>query len=150
MPKEIERKFLVINRDFLNKAKEQFEIEQAYLCMNPVMRVRIKGGKAFFTVKSPSVDGGLTRNEWEWQIAPGEAREMMSLSPWKIIRKRRYVIPHNNYTVEVDVFSSPRKGLILAEIESPDGRFPRKLPSWLGEEVTGREEYYNVYMAKYG
>jgi adenylate cyclase len=43
----------------------------------------------------------------------------------------------------VDVFHGRHEGLIIAEIELADENEEFAIPGWLGEEVTGRPEYYN-------
>jgi adenylate cyclase len=62
--------------------------------------------------------------------------------PGKII-KTRYLIPSGKHTFEVDVFHDKNKGLIIAEIELSSEDEPFEKPDWLGEEVTGKPEYYN-------
>jgi CYTH domain-containing protein len=68
--------------------------------------------------------------------------------PGKIV-KTRYIIPaEGRLKFEVDVFHEKNEGLVIAEIElsAEDEEFNR--PEWLGEEVTGRPEYYNVNLIK--
>ena len=64
---EIERKFLVTNRDFISESSENFRIVQGYLNSNPerTVRVRIKGDKGFLTIKGKGNDSGMSRFEWE-------------------------------------------------------------------------------------
>ena len=52
------------------------------------------------------------------------------------------------HTFEVDVFHDKNEGLIIAEVElsSDDEKFEK--PVWLGEEVTGRAEFYNSNLIK--
>jgi len=60
---EIERKFLVVNTDFLAESSERFRIVQGYLSSNPerTVRVRIKGEKGYITIKGKGNESGLTR-----------------------------------------------------------------------------------------
>ncbi|WP_369492082.1 CYTH domain-containing protein [Porphyromonas macacae] len=59
---EIEHKFLVNDTGFLADATTSFRISQGYLSeSSPTLRIRIAGQRAFLTVKSPSIDGGLSR-----------------------------------------------------------------------------------------
>jgi adenylate cyclase len=46
------------------------------------------------------------------------------------------------------VFHENNEGLVVAELElsSDDEHFDR--PEWLGEEVTGRPQYYNANLIK--
>ena len=65
MAKEIERKFLV-SGDFRSASAGVERIVQGYLCSDPArtVRVRIKGQKAFLTIKGRSTADGLSRYEW--------------------------------------------------------------------------------------
>lgn len=152
MPKnrEIERKFLVTSDAYRAQATESHEIKQGYLCKEPerTIRVRIRDNKAFLTIKSSVGQVGFTRFEWEREIDPNDAQEMLKACLPGVIEKTRYIIPAGNSRKwEVDVFRSGKKnGLVLAELEleSEDEAYER--PEWLGEEVTGQPEYYNSNM----
>ena len=156
MKKEIEQKFLVRSDEYKLLAKEKLYIRQAYLdfCPSLTVRVRIKDGKGFLTLKNKSKDGGLSRDEWEREIPVAEAEELINkMAKGYVVEKWRYRVPWNGKIIEVDEFLSPRKALVLAEIEwdsLDEARQKHDLPAWLGEEVTGRPEYYNAYMAQYG
>jgi adenylate cyclase len=149
MATETERKFLV-KGEFINLAVKKIMITQAYLSIDPekTIRIRIADKQAFMTIKS-KINGKLfARNEWQFQIPLADAIEMMSLcKPGKII-KTRYLVPSGKHTFEVDVFHDKNEGLIIAEIEleSEDEQFDR--PEWLGDEVTGKIEYYNSNLIK--
>jgi adenylate cyclase len=110
----------------------------------------MKNGKGILTIKGASKDGGLSRDEWEKDLNREEAESLFKLVSGYVIEKIRYEIPWKNHIIEVDEFISPRKGLVLAEIELKDADDTPELPGWLGEEVTGKKEYYNAYMAQYG
>jgi len=149
MATETERKFLV-KSEFRHLAVKEIEIIQTYLSLDPdkTIRLRIADGKAFLTIKSRSDKGSISRNEWEFLIPVSDANEMMQVClPGKIV-KTRYLIPAGKHTFEVDVFHDKNDGLIIAEIElsSEDEQFEK--PYWLGEEVTGKSEYYNANLIK--
>lgn len=141
---EIERKFLVKNTDFLKEYSSKYIIKQGYLSLDSerIVRVRLKGEKAFLTIKGKTDQSGTTRFEWEKEISVPEAEELLKLC-LKIIEKTRYIINFEGFTFEVDVFENKHSGLILAEIELQHKNQLFKKPSWLGEEVTGKQEYYN-------
>lgn len=150
MPLEIERKFLV-QGDFKSQAESSVRIVQGYLSSNPErsVRIRIKGGKAFITVKGKGNESGMTRFEWEKEINVGEAENLLKLCEPGKIEKVRYFIPVNdNLQFEVDEFHGDNEGLIIAEIElkSEDELFEK--PNWLGKEVTGNAKYYNSALVK--
>lgn len=147
MAQEIERKFRVLDTACLSEAVRVYHIEQAYLSTEPTVRLRLRDDEAFMTIKGASQDQGLSRTEWEYPLPFEDARAMMSLAVGCRLVKKRYLIPYEGHTWEVDVFEGDYKGLVLAEIElsSTDEFFVR--PPWLGEELTGRPEYYNAAMA---
>jgi len=146
---EIERKFLVLNDDFKTQATSQNRIVQGYLNSNPerTVRVRIKGGKGYLTIKGKGNESGTTRMEWEKEIPLTDAEQLLSICEKGIIDKIRYEIPVENHTYEVDVFVGENNGLIIAEIELISEAENFKRPTWLGNEVTGEERYYNAYLS---
>ncbi len=75
MSQEIERKFLV-RGEFEDEATEATEIIQGYLSSLPdrTVRVRIRGGKGYITVKGKSGESGIDRYEWEKEIPVADAR----------------------------------------------------------------------------
>lgn len=144
MSLEIERKFLV-KGEFIHLSQKKVDIIQAYLSTDPerVVRLRITGTKAFLTLKGNIKKEGFSRKEWEISISSGMAEELLEIClPGRII-KTRYYIPSGKHVFEVDVFHGKNEGLVLAEIELNDEEELFERPGWLGEEVTGRPEYYN-------
>jgi adenylate cyclase len=142
---EIERKFLVRSDDYKKEASKRSLFIQAYLNTHPerTTRIRINDDKAFITIKGKSSQNGLTRFEWEKEIALNEAKDLLKLCEPGKIEKFRYLIPYGEHTYEVDEFLEENNGLVLAEIElnAEDEEFEK--PEWLGEEVTGDLKYYN-------
>lgn len=149
MPFEIERKFLV-EGDFRKEASLCEEIMQGYLSSVPErsVRVRVKGDKAYLTVKGKSNEEGLTRYEWEKEISVFEAKELLRLCEPGIIDKIRYYVPFHGHTFEVDEFRGENQGLVMAELELSDESESFDKPEWLGEEVTGDTRYYNASLTK--
>ncbi len=149
MNKEIERKFLVLNDDFKNEAVKSSEIIQGYLSKDPErsVRIRIKDDEAFLTIKGIGKQNGAERFEYEKEINKQDASELLDLCLPSIISKTRYYIPKGEHIFEVDVFNKENKGLILCEIELKDINEKFEKPDWLGEEVTGKKEFYNSYIS---
>lgn len=147
---EIERKFLVKNDSFKEKAISKERIVQAYLSTDPerTIRVRIKGNWAFLTIKGKTNHLGTTRFEWEKEIEMEEAEQLLLLCLPFPIEKERYLVEHKGFNYEVDIFFGNNQGLILAELELEDENQAFEKPDWLGEEVTGRKEYYNSFLSK--
>jgi adenylate cyclase len=146
---EIERKFLVTSRAFIEEAFLSNQIIQAYICSDPerTVRIRIKSNQAFITIKGKGNDGGTTRMEWEKEIPVSEAKQLLSICEKGIIDKTRYEIKSDQHVFEVDVFAGENEGLIIAEIELEDENEPFNKPTWLGEEVTHDSRYYNAYLS---
>ena len=147
---EIERKFLVrTGCDFKSQAYAHDRIKQGYICSGRgrTVRVRLRGGRGYLTIKGPSADGGLSRYEFEKEITPEEAEQLFCLCEPGIIDKTRYLVrSHSGHTFEVDEFYGENEGLIVAEVElqSPDEPFDQ--PDFIGEEVTGDRRYYNSHL----
>lgn len=147
---EIERKFLVKNKDFKNLSYKEEVFKQGYLNSDKTrnVRIRITNDKAFLTIKGASNASGTTRFEWEKEINRQEAEQLLLLCEPTIIEKKRYYIKNDDLIFEVDEFYADNKGLILAEIELNSEHQKFKKPDWLGKEVTGNKEYYNSYLSK--
>ncbi len=147
---EIERKFLVTDDSYKAMARSSDRIMQGYICRQGgnSTRVRVRGDKGYLTIKGPSLDGGLSRFEWEKEITVEEANELVKLSPYPTIDKRRHLVDYGRHTFEVDEFYGDNEGLTVAEVElsSPDEPFER--PPFLGEEVTGDKRYYNSSLTR--
>lgn len=143
MSLEIERKFLVKDRGFEALATAQSQISQGYLSREAerTVRVRLRDGKGFITIKSKN--RGAVRGEWEYEIPERDARELLTLCEGRVISKTRYLVPWQGMTWEVDVFGGDLSGLILAEIELPSADAEFCAPPFVGEEVTGNQRYYN-------
>lgn len=147
---EIERKFLVTSTAFLDEFHAKNRIIQGYLSSVPerTVRVRIKDEKGFLTIKGKSSDSGMSRLEWEKEIALEEAEQLLLLCEAGVIDKIRYEIPVGKHLYEVDVFSGENEGLILAEIELESENEAFEKPNWLGMEVTNDTRYYNAYLSQ--
>lgn len=147
---EIERKYLVTSSDFLKEYSTKNEIAQGYLCSNPerTVRIRIKGNKGFITIKGIGNESGVSRFEWEKEIAIDEAQSLLKLCEKGVIKKTRYEVATGKHTIEIDVFYGDNDGLIIAEIELENENEAISKPNWLGKEVTNDERYYNSYISQ--
>ncbi len=146
---EIERKFLILSDAYKSEAFKQTRIVQGFLNTNKerTVRVRIKGEKAFITVKGISNPEGTTRMEWEKEIPKEDAETLLAICEPNLIEKIRYEIKSGNHIFEVDEFFGENEGLVVAEIElsSENEKFTK--PDWLGKEVTGDVRYYNSQLS---
>lgn len=146
---EIERKFLVTGKGYLNEATSQSVIRQGFLNLDPkrTVRVRIAGALAWLTIKGPSNQAGTTRFEWETPIEPAAAEELLLLTEGSVIEKKRYTVPKGNHLFEVDEFKGDNNGLVVAEVELSAEEDVFLKPEWLGAEVTGDIRYYNAQLS---
>ena len=149
MAQEIERKFLVIG-DFKSQAFEQSRIVQGYIssARGRTVRVRIRNGRGYLTIKGASNESGTSRYEWEKELSLHEAEELMKLCEPGVIDKTRYSVRSGEHIFEVDEFYGENEGLIVAEVElnAEDEAFVK--PSFIGQEVTGDVRYYNSQLMK--
>ena len=150
MKVEIERKYLVNSDCYKQLAYAHECIKQAYLSSHPgrSVRVRVKNNSAFITVKGKSSDNGLSRFEWEKEIAVRDAEELLLLCEPGAIDKIRYKVKHGEVVIEVDEFFGENDGLVLAEVEFESVSQEFAKPEWLGAEVTGDKRYYNSMLSK--
>ena len=148
MALEIERKFL-IQGSFEAFSTRKMRFKQGYLPTEKgcTVRIRTEDDRAFLTIKGPSNASGITRYEWNHEIATHEAEELFLLCTNDLIEKDRYLVPVGKHTYEVDVFHGDNEGLIVAEIELDAEDEPFEKPSWLGQEVTEQRRYSNSHLA---
>ena len=143
---EIERKYLIEDLTALPFRPEDYpsrEIEQGYLCTDPVVRVRRDGSRYFLTYKSK---GLMVREEYNLPLTEDSYLHLREKTDGRLITKLRYVIPlDGGLSLELDIFRGDLAPLILAEIEFPDEESAEnyQAPSWLGRDVTFTAEYHN-------
>lgn len=147
---EIERKFLVLGSSYREQAFSSSRICQGYICSmrGRTVRVRIRDGKGYLTIKGASNESGTSRYEWEYELPLSEAEELMKLCEPGMIDKTRYLVKCGTHTFEVDEFYGANEGLVIAEVELADENEPFERPAFLGEEVTGQVKYYNSFLMK--
>ena len=135
----------MVEGDFKAEAFQATDIIQGYLCHKPSVRVRVRGDQGYLTIKGPVSPTGMSRFEWEKEIAKNEALALLQMAEPGRIEKTRYLVKNTDgiHTWEVDEFHGDNEGLIVAEIElqSENDTFDR--PAWLGKEVTGDPRYFN-------
>ena len=147
---EIERKFLVTTDTYKAMAFAQNQIAQGYLNSNPerTVRVRIKGEKGFLTIKGKGNSSGMSRFEWEKEIPVVEAKALLNLCESGVISKMRFEVKVGRHVFEVDEFYGENSGLIMAEVELNSETESFEKPSWIGEEVTNDERFYNAFLSQ--
>ncbi len=147
---EIERKFLIKELP-QNLASYPFrQIEQAYLCTEPTVRVRKEDDSYYLTYKSK---GLLAREEYNLPLTKEAYRHLLPKTDGRLISKKRYLIPLSDadggLTIELDLFEGDLEPLVLAEVEFPteEAAHAFQPPAWFGEDVTYSTQYHNSVLS---
>ena len=144
---EIERKFLVDNIPYNLDQLECHHIEQAYLCTDPVVRIRKQDEDYYMTYKG---QGLMCREEYNLPLNQEAYYHMKEKADGYIISKHRYLIPiTDNLTIELDVFQDIHSPLVLAEVEFESESAANAFipPEWFVKEVTTDPRYQNSYLS---
>lgn len=143
---EIERKFLIKKLPESLETYPSHYIEQAYLNVSPVVRIRREDEEYYMTYKG---SGLMAREEYNLPLDAASYAHLLGKADGNIITKRRYLIPCAPYTAELDVFEGFFEGLRLAEVEFPTIEEAERFvpPEWFGEDVTYDGRYHNSYMS---
>lgn len=139
---EIERKYLIKELPTNLKQFPVRLIEQGYLSTEPVVRVRRDNDLYELTYKSK---GLMVREEYNMPLDAQSYTHLLNKADGHIITKRRYMIPYNEYTIELDVFEGVHAPLILAEVEFNNEESCNSFipPDWFGADVTFEKTYHN-------
>lgn len=145
---EIERKYMIHQLPEGLNLHPHYKIEQAYLCTEPVVRIRRQGDEYFLTYKSK---GFMVREEYNLPLTKEAYEHLRPKVDGILISKTRYVLPlEGGLNIELDIFDAPYETLRLAEVEFPDEETANQFvpPSWFGEDVTFSTEYQNSTLSK--
>lgn len=158
---EIERKFLLKEIPENLDSFSYHLIEQAYLCTDPVVRIRRQDDEYYMTYKG---SGLMSREEYNLPLTKEAYEHLLPKADGNVISKKRYLIPLSAeeinpecaslsgdaaLTVELDEFAPPFAPLLLAEIEFPTEEAANafQMPDWFSEDVTQDIRYHNSYMS---
>jgi len=158
---EIERKFTLKELPSNLSDYPCHHIEQAYLCTDPVLRVRKQDDEYYLTYKG---GGMLAREEHNLWLSEEAYYTLRSKSEGKIVSKTRYLIPLKNpgfkegfptppddytLTIELDVFEGELAPMVFAEVEfgSTEAAEAFLPPDWFDQDVTYDKNYHNSYIA---
>ena len=159
---EIERKFLLKQVPENLNVYPYHLIEQAYLCTDPVVRIRRQDDTYYMTYKG---SGLMSREEYNLPLNKEAYEHLLPKTDGNVISKIRYLIPlspeeinpeclsllgDTALTIELDAFAPPFAPLLLAEIEFPtvEAANAFRMPDWFLEDVTQNIRYHNSYMSK--
>src|SRR5205809_6494876 len=84
------------------------------------------------------VGRGSHREEREIKLSQKQFAALWPGTSGRRLRKVRYEIPCEDLLIELDIYRGRHAGLVVAEVEFPDGASCRKFkaPCWFGREVT--------------
>lgn len=151
---EIERKYLVAALPGNIDAYPHSEIEQAYLCTSPTLRIRRMGDSYILTIKEhlPGVAGGpIVNREEEFSLSREAYEALRAKCDGGIVGKTRYRIPlDGGLTAELDIFHGRHEGLQLVEVEFPDTAAALRFvpPAWFGKDVSADPRYRNSSLSR--
>lgn len=144
---EIERKFLIDNVPTNLETYPCRILEQGYLCTGPVVRIRKDDDKYELTYKSK---GMMVREEYNLPLTEEAYEHLKGKIDGRLISKKRYLIPYENYTIELDIFEGDLAPLVLAEVEFPTEELAKAFtpPDWFAEDVTFSPLYHNSFLSR--
>lgn len=148
---EIERKYLIKNLPDNYREYPFHQIEQGYLCTDPVVRVRREDHIFYLTYKGR---GKMIREEHNLPLTEKAYSHLLQKADGNILTKKRYLLPLNSehqakdgktLTIELDIFEGKFEGLFLAEVEFDTEEEAKNFvpPDWFGRDVTFSGEYQN-------
>lgn len=144
---EIERKFTVKHLPKNLSDYPYHIIEQAYLNTDPVIRVRRQDDDYYMTYKGK---GLLAREEYNLPLNRLSYEHLKEKADGNLISKKRYLIPCDPYTIELDIFDEPFAPLVIAEVEFPSIEAANAFlpPEWFLEDVTNDPAYHNSSLSR--
>jgi adenylate cyclase len=148
---EIERKFLLSGLPPSLAYARREAIRQGYVALDgdTEVRVRLTPRACTLTIKHGR---GATRVEEEFEIPRRQADALWELTEGRRVEKTRRRLRAGGVEVEVDEFSGPLDGLVVAEVEfdDEDAAMDFRPPAWFGREVTGEDAYSNRNLSQHG
>ena len=147
---EIEKKFLLHSLPIGIDQYDSVEIEQAYISIDPTIRLRMRNNDYFLTVKK---NGILAREEAEFVITKEQFNHLWMKIETNIIKKTRFLIPiQNGLTAELDIYYGILQGLMTIEVEFTSIEQANCFvpPEWFGADITDDLKYRNSQLAVNG
>lgn len=157
---EIERKYLVAHLPADLDQYRHLEIEQAYLCTSPTLRIRRMGDSYILTVKERIIlnSTAIHNREEEFTLKPESYHRLLAKCDSGHVAKTRYYIDlcqqtgNNAYQgliAELDIFHGRHEGLLLVEVEFPNTEIANTFlpPDWFGDDVSSDPCYRNSFLA---
>ena len=144
---EIEKKYLIHKLPNDLETYPRKKIQQAYLCTNPVVRIRKQDEEYILTYKGK---GLMVREEYNLPLNRDAYEHLLQKADGIVLTKTRYLLPlPQGLTIELDVFDAPYENLRLAEVEFSSEEEANAFvpPEWFGEDVTFSKKYHNSVLS---
>lgn len=144
---EIERRFLIRNKNKVNELIEEFKdskkaIVQDYIFSDIFTAIRKrkieKNGQVKYVYTVKTGKSNLSVNEYESEITKEQYDKLEKDEGRITIEKDRYFIPYiENLIIELDVFHGAYEGIIFAEIEYETEKqaYDVRVPDWFDVEI---------------
>ncbi len=157
---EIERKYIIKEIPLDLEAYQSMKLEQGYLSVKPVIRIRKADERYILTVKSK---GLMERQEYELDLSEEEYASLMNKVEGNLVSKTRYIIPltdtngtcgdkmtDRKLNIELDIFDKNFKGLVYAEVEFPTNEAAEAFtaPDWFYRDVTLDGRFHNSALSR--
>ena len=144
---EIEKKYLIHKLPENLETYPRKKIQQAYLCTNPVVRIRKQDEEYILTYQGK---GLMVREEYNLPLNRDAYEHLLQKADGIVLTKTRYLLPlPQGLTIELDVFDAPYENLRLAEVEFSSEEEANSFvpPEWFGEDVTFSSKYHNSVLS---
>ncbi len=146
-PFETEYRFEVVGDSWRGQVESSEHIVQGWLLHGDgvQVRVRVRGdtGTVACKISDPAL-GDATRVEIEETVPLELARLLLGRCQLQI-SKTRHVVRLEEVVYEIDEYGTAQAGLVIAEVESSAA--PRSHPAWVGQDLTGLEQWSNLGLA---
>jgi adenylate cyclase len=147
MAQEIERKFLLaVGASIPIPIKfKRYNIKQGYISADKDknVRIRLTDNKAVIGIKFTSE---AITDEYEYKIPKKDGRAIYEKTTNRV-EKHRLSFKRNKVHYDIDKY--PNDVVVVeAEFKSVEQMNAWVKPSWIGDEVTGFEEYSNVVISQ--
>jgi CYTH domain-containing protein len=166
MSTEIERKWIVdegveqaaqaqnASRNHLaNQGEDPSLIDQWYVITENGSELRLRQRTYEETVFEMGIKRGQgkIREEHTIKVTEAQARKLIGASHSHLRKIRQEMMWDSLLIIELDVYLQDLQGLVVAEIEFPNGNDENfEKPDWFGKEVTSDERFKNKWLAKNG
>ncbi len=152
LPREIERKWLLVALPPAVREVVPAEFEQGYLpgeALVERIRRESRNGSTRW-MRTVKLGRGISRIEVEEEASAELGAALFALTAGRRVTKRRYAIAAGALTWEIDDFTD--RTLVLAELELPNVTTVVSIPEWLApyvvREVTDERAFTNWQLAR--